>query len=668
MKKIVFKSGISLLVGFSLAIGIANYIIPLFWDRRLIVKLGFLGAATIFLSIIAYLIIAWIKNRRHSIVELAGNLRIVIKKNPNLFMLVYIVLVGFSLAIGIASYLIPLFWDRRLIVKLGFLGAATLFLSIIAYLIIAWIRYRRHSIVELTGNLRIVIKKNPNLFMLVYIVLVGIASFVLLCWITPDGSGVSPDSTIYMDTARNLLKGAGFYALGEPLTTQPPLYPVFLAVANLLEHNIILAAGILNALLFAINIGLVAWMVYAASRNFLASTAAILFLLSSSAFLSLHLAALSEPLFITLTLASIIFLSMYHINPALPMLIPASVCLGLAVLTRYIGAAFLPAALIIVFFGGNQRRIGQGIRDTIIFLVLACIPIGIWSIRNLLVAGTIADRVVVFHPVSASKLEKIVIDTHDFILPIKIPNWIKMVDFGLLSALLIVVLVIFLKKRFFRGINWHSMGIVMTISCGLFTISYLLFLIISLSFFDAYTPINSRLLSPVFVLLILAAFTVTWDVSQKLKKPAVWWCFLLFVAFSISINTPITIKTATNFRRNNSGFTTSAWRNSQTLAFVNSFPGDAKIFSNGFDILDLMTGKAARRFPNKIDPTSQLVNQNYEQEISGMCKDIRENKALVVFFTQLNWRTYFPTQAELASDCQLSVLKHLADGTVYGAK
>ncbi|MGD0006656.1 MAG: hypothetical protein ABSE06_20775, partial [Anaerolineaceae bacterium] len=64
MKKTVFKASISLLIGFSLAIGIANYLIPLFWDRRLGIKLGFLVIATIFLGLLVNLTITkviWLK-------------------------------------------------------------------------------------------------------------------------------------------------------------------------------------------------------------------------------------------------------------------------------------------------------------------------------------------------------------------------------------------------------------------------------------------------------------------------------------------------------------------------------------------------------------------------------------------------------------------------------
>jgi len=57
MNKTVFTAGSAMVIGFSLATGIANYIIPSFWDRTLAAKLEFLVAAVILLSLIAYLII-----------------------------------------------------------------------------------------------------------------------------------------------------------------------------------------------------------------------------------------------------------------------------------------------------------------------------------------------------------------------------------------------------------------------------------------------------------------------------------------------------------------------------------------------------------------------------------------------------------------------------------
>jgi hypothetical protein len=55
----------------------------------------------------------------------------------------------------------------------------------------------------------------------------AIAASVILLWGTGIyGIGISPDSTIYIDVAKNLLAGNGFVAFSEPMTLFPPAYPI----------------------------------------------------------------------------------------------------------------------------------------------------------------------------------------------------------------------------------------------------------------------------------------------------------------------------------------------------------------------------------------------------------------------------------------------------------
>jgi hypothetical protein len=61
-----------------------------------------------------------------------------------------------------------------------------------------------------------------------------------------------------------------------------------------------------------------------------------------------------------------------------------------------------------------------------------------------------------------------------------------------------------------------------------------------------------------------------------------------------------------------------------------------------------------------------VLNQNYEQEIAAMCKDINDQRAMAVFLKQLKGRIHLPTQEELVSGCHLSELKHFSDGIVLG--
>ena len=50
-----------------------------------------------------------------------------------------------------------------------------------------------------------------NIFTILIFFLASIVAFALLLWATGTyGIGISPDSTIYIDTAKNLLSGNGF--------------------------------------------------------------------------------------------------------------------------------------------------------------------------------------------------------------------------------------------------------------------------------------------------------------------------------------------------------------------------------------------------------------------------------------------------------------------------
>ena len=506
-------------------------------------------------------------------------------------------------------------------------------------------------------------KKNKIIWVYIYIGFIGITAFILLMWITPYGSGVSPDSTIYINSAKSLLSGKGFSISPH----YPPLYPLFLAAVGLLENNLIQASRFLNAIIFGINAGLVALAVYLTTkRNFLSSSYAVFFFLSSAPLIEVHAWTWSEPLFITFSLTCMIFLSMYVIRPTISLFITSSLFLGFALVTRYIGVAFLPAALVIVFIGGVDKRIGRRFLNAFIWSIIACVPLAILFVRNTIMAGSAANRSLVFHPVSVYQYGMSLISTVvDFIAPISLPAGVRSSIFGLLAILLIGLLIILFKRRS-RAIDWRRMDIVMTASCLLFFFSYMLFLFISISFFDAATSVGDRILSPILVFLIAGIFSAMWTVSQMLKEPVVWWGFLLLIALSISIKTPEAIQAALAIQKNGLGYTARQWQESESIAFVGSLANNVNIYSNGVDVLGFLAEKQAHSIPGKMSATTRVENFYYDEELESMCKDISENGALLVYFKQITARWYLPSQEEIESTCYLPVLHRFADGTVYG--
>ena len=96
---------------------------------------------------------------------------------------------------------------------------------------------------------------------LALIMLAGVCASLLMWWITDLGPGVSPDSTVYIETAKNVLAGKGFSAGGEPATyggaygDSPPAYPLLLAIVGLSQNGDILRAGrLLGALFYGTNL------------------------------------------------------------------------------------------------------------------------------------------------------------------------------------------------------------------------------------------------------------------------------------------------------------------------------------------------------------------------------------------------------------------------------
>lgn len=507
--------------------------------------------------------------------------------------------------------------------------------------------------------------RNRNSLFYLYLGFMGVVAFVLMLWITPNGSGVSPDSISYFRAANTFMLGKGYSINGEPVTHFPPLYPLFLSATSLILGNPVQAARFLNAALFGLNVGLVALVVYLTSdRNYYASTLAVIFFLSSKPFLALHSWAWSEPLFISFTLVSIILLSMNVVWPSSLLLVTSALFLGFVVLTRYIGLAFLPPALVIVFIGTRNQKYERRFRDTLLWFAVACTPILLLIIRNMMAAGSATDRAMAYHPVSVIYFVQQFISTFfDFVAPVSLPAGIRPAILAVLGAFLILEIVILFKKH--KGINWRSMNVIIIICGLLFFLSYLLFLLISIDFLDASTPLDNRLYSPIYVISIVIIFPLIWTLTKTLEIPMLWWSFLIVLVLSISVKTPDAIRSIVAIQKNGLGYSTRQWRDSETVAFVKSLPKDIKIYSNGADVLSFLTTAQSLSLPLEASPTSLESNSRYDKEIEAVCKDITDTKAILVYFNTIDWRWYLPSQDELMSSCPLNIMWHFKDGTVF---
>lgn len=508
---------------------------------------------------------------------------------------------------------------------------------------------------------------NKENYKLILIILIfTIIGALLILWITPYGSGISPDSTIYLESAQNIIEGHGFVNDGEPVTHYPPAFPIVLSTIGFFGDDLVHVARYFNSFLFGVNIVLAAIMAYGATDKKIPTfIIAALFSLATAPLIEIHSMAWTEPLFITFTLFSIYLLAKFYKNPTNLLLIFSAITIGLSVITRYIGIVFIPAGLAIVVTAIRNHTYKEKIQKMFGWSALALTPIGLFILRNLLVAKNATDRSIVFHPIPILEfIGKVIINTFDFFAPTSFPYLIRVLLF-----LIFGVLVLFLTNQSVRYISLRvdnrQLNFELILISFLFTISYLSFLYLSISFIDAATPVNKRIMSPILLIFSLGLFQLFWLFSISMNKPIVWWLFLVITLLSISIKSKNAIQVASTIQINGLGYTSKEWRNSEIIGFVQNYEIKSKIYTNGGDILDFSANLESDTLPVKYSSNKEVDNPNFFDEFEFLCSDIRENEAVILYFDQIS-RKYLPSKEEIEATCNIFPTKIFSDGVLYG--
>ena len=484
--------------------------------------------------------------------------------------------------------------------------------------------------------------------------------------ITAQGPGVSPDSTVYIDAARALLRGNGFFVDGQPMTHYPPVFPLLLAIGGLFTGgDILLAARLLCALLFGVNVALVALAVYMCTRHSLLATGCtILLVLLSAPTISIHSMAWSEAPFIAFSMTGLILLSRHVVRPNLHHLVLASLMVGVAAVTRYVGITLFPAVALALLVLSNQS-FRHRIRNILLFFSLACLPLVSWLIRNMLIAQSATDREFAFHPFSFMHAKNLIIQMYDFVLPISISGWTKALHVGVATTLFVLATRFLYQKTGIKP-STSPIGIVLPPILVIYSVLNVSFLFFSISFFDAHTPVDHRLLLPVFFALIIACTSVVKAFSEVWSQKWAWYGYVFLVLCSISINAVPAISEVVSIHHNGSGYTSRYWRKSASIAYLSRVPETMTIYSNGPDVIRFLTQKKANMIPPKVFAGTRRENARYQGEMSQMIHECEKGNAIIVYLDGITWRWYLPSKEEIESLFSISLAVAIEDGVIYG--
>lgn len=516
-----------------------------------------------------------------------------------------------------------------------------------------------------------------SVLLLILVVLIALLGIRLA---THWGINVNPDSASYLSASRNLSDGKGLttsFLSGDPspLTWYAPLYSVILSGVSSIFGEPAVAAVSLNMALMAISIFLVALAIYESTRNIYATLAGA-FLVVSAPEVNFHYSsALSEPPFLVFCLLTWLLLSRYLQHNRMIMLILAALLALLAFLVRYSGAGLVGASALAILLLSRQP-FGRRVLHTLIFGLISTLPVLIWLAFCANASNGIGQRSFAFHPIPLRKLVLGGFTIARWILPedvirsgIESGNWVALLAIGLALSALSILLIKVMRHYGLVNITviWHSLSNMHPLPAllSIFVIGYIAFMMFSISFIDAYSYLEERLLLPAhmatMIVITYVMYRVIWNLSPRstLRTALVIASSVFILSYNIQTATQIRSLYIAGF-----DYTSSVWRDSETINFVTTLVPNTTIYTNNPEAIYLIVGRSTSRVPEIYDVASLKPNTNLDNDIKAMEAVLRESGGYVIMFN-CNTRQHQITEDELKNRIPLKAVITYADATVY---
>lgn len=507
---------------------------------------------------------------------------------------------------------------------------------------------------------------NINLFFLLTAILVSCG---FLIFSTKWGIGTSPDSAAYIGVANNLLSAKGLtIPYGNPpdqaLTFYPPLYPFFLSLGGLTGSSLLQSTRWLHLAILSGNL-ILFWLYLRKLTHSLMPSLSVVLLIPlaiSPLILNLHIMAWSEALFLLTGFTGLFLIAKGLSKESKSLVFIGGVSLGLACLTRYSGVALIASVTGAIFLHHKGKFF-----DRFITAVYAATPgvvlLSVWVMWTIIIGGNLANRSFGFHPIGINQLQQ-GLDTIAswYLIPLGLPGIAKS---GILVLIAIPLLVVLQKlyKNFSEETKWNFLILIM------FSIIYLIFLLISISFIDANTPLDDRILSPFFVasgLLVTAGVGHFFNVLRTSPVFKILSISLIVLSFSM-ISFTQRISVFQNYHKSGIGFSHQNWRESELINQLKQIPSDLTIYTNSPEGIYLLTGKISAPFPRKIDLTRQIPNPNFQEYMTQMSNEITKGDAIIAYFSSIRSKA-FPDLTDINLLLPTSIRRvEYSDGLLIGS-
>jgi hypothetical protein len=457
----------------------------------------------------------------------------------------------------------------------------------------------------------------------------------------------------------------------KPITTFPPFYSFALAVTEWIGLGVHAGVRLLGGAGFGLTILLVGLGVLYATHSGVFALLSAGLVLTSSALIDVFSWALSESLFIPLSIASIVGLVIFLRSGKSQYLWIVGVTSGLALLTRYAGVALVAALGLIILLDRTMDR-KHRLRSIGLFLVLSLLPIGIFLVRNLVLTGSLANRPLPrwYAPDLAliQSAGNIVVSWFIPAVDLEIPNWLS----GLVPLALVLALGLTMRHAWLqvttsqRSSEDRSVAWTILIAAS-FAYFYIALLVVSISMVDVniqtlFYAVGERLLLPVYasVLLILALlFFTAWRRGTRVRQMAVLGIALAFLGLQVVAG----LREFQSLRSEGRGYNSGIWRNSQSLEYVRGLP-EVPIFTNDLGAVYLLTDRYATYIPTKFNPSTRQPRTDYAANLGQMRQTLRQNGGVILILGSNPWGRLDQDHLEDLIDGS-SLVAEFGDGLIF---
>ena len=385
-----------------------------------------------------------------------------------------------------------------------------------------------------------------------------------------------------------------------------------------------------------------------------------LFLISPT-IISIHTWIFSEPPFLFFELAGIFALAVFLEKNNISWLFISSISFGLTFLTRYSGVALIATAAIALLLT-QSTALKWTFRNLGILFLISCTPMAIWMVRNYYLSGNAANRNVRWHPMTLLRRHEGIDTVLAWIFPADfITNKEKILVFVLLIigiAAITYWLFHYCTKEKANGIKWPNPGIRFLFS--LLILIYIGFLIISISLIDPGTPLDSRILSPLQVPVIILLITFLADLWKNSRLP-VQILIGTFIIYLFFMNSNVSMKIIPELQSAGQGYASYSWKYSPVIQAVKDFP-NAPIITNQITGIYIWTCRSSWPVPWRINQDENVVRADYQEQLDLMRERIRAGAILVLHHPEM-----LPEETYSISDLTqgLTLADSLSDGAIY---